>query len=202
MKNYNSKQRIFDTKAFYRHLKNLIASLNDLIRYWMSGNTDKAFTEKIMLAVTEVNGCRYCNYLHTKLALNAGVSKEDIQILLSGQFDNISPYEAHSLIFAQHYADTGGYPDSVTYQKFINFYGDNKAKEIMSIVKAIMVGNIYGLSIDALKNRIIGKPLPGSKFKDEIFIIIGIFGFIPLICVQIFPQRFFKRAFSKLTSCI
>ncbi len=190
----------------------MMESLNDLIRYKMSGNMDKAFTEKIMLAVTEVNGCRYCNYLHTKLALNAGVLKEDIQNLLNGQFDNISPDEVNALIFAQHYADTGGYPDSETNQKFVKFYGADKTKEIMSVIKTIMVGNIYGLSIDAFINRIKGNSLPGSKFKDEVFIIIGIFAFVPVICAQIFPQWFLKlfafglkvikRSLSKLTSCI
>jgi AhpD family alkylhydroperoxidase len=212
MKKNDLKQRIFDTKTFYRHLKNMTESLNDLIRYKMSGNMDKAFTEKIMLAVTEVNGCRYCNYLHTKLALKAGVSKEDIQILLNGQFENISPDEAHALMFAQHYADTGGYPDSETYYKFVDFYGDDKAKGIMSIIKAIMVGNIYGLSIDVFINRIKRNSLPGSKFKDEVLIIIGIIVFIPVICIQIFTQRLFKppaiclktikKSLSKLTSCV
>lgn len=192
MKKNELKQRIFDTKTFYRHLKNMIDSLYDLIRYKMSGNMDKTFTEKIMLAVTEVNGCRYCNYLHTKLALNAGVSKEDIQILLSGQFENISPGESHAFIFAQHYADTGGNLDFETYQNFVNFYGADKAKEILSVIKAIMVGNIYGLSIDAFINRIKRNSLQGSRFKDEVLIIVGIFIFIPLICVQIFTQRISK----------
>lgn len=204
------KQRIFDTKTFYRHLKNMMESLEDLIRYKMSGNMDKAFSEKIMLAVTEVNGCRYCNYLHTKLALNAGISKEDIQILLSGQFECISPAEAHAIIFAQHYADTGGYPDSEAYNEFVKFYGNDKARDIMSIIKVIMVGNIYGLSIDAFIKRIKRNSLPGSNFKDEILIITAVAVFIPVICIQMFTRKTFKpsaaclntikKSFSKLTS--
>jgi AhpD family alkylhydroperoxidase len=212
MKKSELKQRTFGTKTFYYHLKNMMASLNDLFRYKMSGNMDRAFTEKVMLAVTEVNGCRYCNYLHTKLALNAGVSKEDIQILLSGAFENVSPSEGHALIFAQHYADSGGYPDAETYHEFLNFYGDEKAKKIMAIIKAIMVGNIYGLSIDAFISRIKGNTLPDSKFKDEALIIFGIFAFVPTICIHILFQRVFKRpavclktiknSLSKLTSCV
>ena len=30
------------------------------------------FIERIMLAVTEVNGCAICSYAHTKMALEAG----------------------------------------------------------------------------------------------------------------------------------
>lgn len=160
---------------------------------------DKAFTEKIMLAVTEVNGCRYCNYLHTKLALKAGVPKEEIQQLLSGQFENISADEAYALIFAQHYADTGGYPDFEANQKLVDFYGEAKAKEILAIIKAIMVGNSYGFSIDALINRIKGNSIPGSQLKDEVFISIGIFVFVPLIIVQIFSQRILMRIVNRIT---
>lgn len=32
------------------------------------------FKERIMLAVTEVNGCIMCSYVHTKLSLKAGLS--------------------------------------------------------------------------------------------------------------------------------
>ncbi len=189
MRNNELKQRVFDTGTFYRHLKNMIESLGDLIRYRMSGQMDKAFMEKIMLSVTEVNGCRYCNYLHTKLALSAGVSEEDLQALFNGQFENISLEEGHALSFAQHYADTGGYPDPDTYQKFVKYYGEARTKEILSIIKAIMVGNIYGLSADAIISRIKGNPLPGSRLKDEVFVLIGIFGFVPAICIQLLFRK-------------
>lgn len=192
MKNNALKQRTFNTKAFYFHLKEMIESLDVLILYNISGNKDKAFTEKIMLAVTEVNGCRYCNYLHTKLALDAGVSREDIQNLFNGQFENIHPDETHALMFAQHYADTSGHPDTETYHKFVDFYGDDKANEIVSIIKTIMVGNIYALSADALMNRVKGNPLPGSQSIDEVLIVAGIFIFIPAICIQILTQKIFR----------
>ena len=33
---------------------------------------DKQFIERIMLAVTEVNGCAICSYAHTRMALESG----------------------------------------------------------------------------------------------------------------------------------
>ncbi|MFC0273464.1 carboxymuconolactone decarboxylase family protein [Metabacillus herbersteinensis] len=32
-----------------------------------------------MLAVTEVNGCEFCSYSHTKIALEQGMSQEEIK---------------------------------------------------------------------------------------------------------------------------
>jgi AhpD family alkylhydroperoxidase len=168
--------------------------LGDLLRARKSGNVDKAFTEKIMLAVTEVNGCRYCNYVHTKKAVDAGVSQEDIQVLLSGQFEDLSPDEAHALLFAQHYADSGGKPDSDTYQNLIRYYGAEKARDIMALIKAIMVGNIYGLSVDAVLSRIKGNALPGSRLKDEISIAIGMFPAVPIVCVRLLFNKVFRSS--------
>ncbi|UTB33936.1 MAG: carboxymuconolactone decarboxylase family protein [Methanobacterium sp. ERen5] len=37
------------------------------------------FIERIMLAVTEVNGCEICSYAHTKRALESGMSNEEIK---------------------------------------------------------------------------------------------------------------------------
>ena len=40
------------------------------------------FRERLMLAVTAVNGCRYCSYAHTRAALKGGLSREEISGLL------------------------------------------------------------------------------------------------------------------------
>ena len=43
-----------------------------------------AFRERLMMVVTEVNGCRYCSYFHARAALAAGVSQEELRSLLGG----------------------------------------------------------------------------------------------------------------------
>lgn len=40
---------------------------------------DKQFQERIMLAVTNVNGCPMCSYAHAKYALESGMSDEEVQ---------------------------------------------------------------------------------------------------------------------------
>ena len=45
----------------------------------------KNFRSNIMLAVTEVNGCIYCSYYHTKIALESGTTPEEMEGLLSGE---------------------------------------------------------------------------------------------------------------------
>ena len=46
------------------------------------------YTERIMLAVTEVNGCALCAYGHTRFALEAGLSPAEVRDLLGGVATN------------------------------------------------------------------------------------------------------------------
>ena len=65
----------------------------------------RAFQKRIMLVVTEVNGCQLCSYWHTREALKSGMPEEEIKNMLSGNLENIPQEEAIALFFAQHYAE-------------------------------------------------------------------------------------------------
>ena len=62
------------------------------------------FRERLMLAVTAVNGCRYCSYFHAKQALKSGITPEEISRLLSGTVENCPEDETVAIIYAQHWA--------------------------------------------------------------------------------------------------
>ena len=70
------------------------------------------FRERLMLAVTAVNGCRYCSYFHARQALRAGVPDEQLQSLLLGDLPQGAPSaELPALCYAQHWAEQDGLPD-------------------------------------------------------------------------------------------
>lgn len=106
--------------------------------------------EKIMLAVTSVNRCRYCSFVHTLAALTEGFSPGDINALLSGAVDVVEEDEREALLYAQHWADTGGQPDPGARQRMIETYGTHRTELIETAIKAIMFGNYFGNTVDAL----------------------------------------------------
>ncbi|MBD1262053.1 carboxymuconolactone decarboxylase family protein [Maribacter polysiphoniae] len=193
MESNKLKAKIFTTSTFYRHLKIVIANFSDVLKSRKTGNVNKAFRSKIMLAVTHVNGCRYCNYFHTKNAIDAGTSEDELKSMLNGEFGEIGSDESVALLFAQHYAYTDGYPDKKTYVKFVEHYGNQKAADIMAMIRLIMVGNIHGIALDALQSRLKGRKMEGSKFKHEMGIFFGIFVMIPLAIVQVWFEKIFLK---------
>lgn len=202
MKSNELKAKIFTPSVFYKHLKISIENFSELRESRKTGNVSKAFSEKIMLAVTQVNGCRYCNYVHTKSAIDAGASEEEINAMLNGELGNIGNDESLALMFAQHYADTNGMPDKNTYFNFVLHYGEQKAADILANIKVIMAANIHGIALDALQSRFKGKKMKDSKLSNELGISLGILVLLPVAVVQIGFEKLFSTSTKSPISAI
>jgi AhpD family alkylhydroperoxidase len=118
------------------------------------GLISPAFQERLMLAVTAVEGCRYCSYFHAKQALKSGVTPEEISQLLSGDFDSCPKEEAVAVIYAQHWAESNAHPDPEAVQKLQQTYGFEKVEAIHLMLRMIRLGNLLGNSWDYLLYRI------------------------------------------------
>ena len=190
MIDHTFEKRITSTKIFYRYISDLVRNFK-AVRV-AKNRLDKQFQNKILLAVTQVNGCRYCSYLHTKHALESGMSEEEIKSLLSGEVGDVNNDETIALIFAQHYAETQANPDKDSIKRLFKKYGNEKANDIIAIIQVIMVGNIHGISVDLLQSRIKGKRDPDSSFLTEFSTAFGVLLFVPYL--------FIKKLFGKLQS--
>jgi AhpD family alkylhydroperoxidase len=148
-------------KRFYHNLQEVINDTRAImakrkqIKPLMRGEViPDSFRERIMLAVTEVNGCRYCEYAHAKMALDAGLSQEEIKDLSAGIFHNCPPEEVPALLYAQHWAENNGQPDSQTRQEVIDNY-DEQTVELMTLaMRMIRMGNLLGNTWDYILFRL------------------------------------------------
>ena len=122
---------------------------------WVSAN----FQERLMMAVTAVNGCRYCNYYHTRIALKMGLEPGEAQSLLAGEIDNPDPDEVKALLYAQHWAENNALPDSDLRERLYVYYGNERAVVIETILRMIRFGNLSGNTLDYILFRISRKPM-------------------------------------------
>ena len=103
------------------------------------------FRERLMLVVTEVNGCRYCSYHHAKQALKAGITPEELDQLLSGHLPDGCPAdEIQALLYAQHWAEQNAQPDPQLATQIAVVYGQEIAAAINILLRMIRVGNLLG----------------------------------------------------------
>ncbi len=173
-------KRKFTLLEMYRSVIYTPRAMSKLIGNKKSKLVDPHFIERLQLAVTEVNGCALCSYGHTKMALNQGMTNEEISSFLSGEDTFIKPEEAKAILFAQHYADSKGYPTKYTYDAIVKEYGDQKTPIILSAIQMILAGNMYGIPLSAFQSRLKGLPYKDSTVFYELKMeIIGLL-FMPI----------------------
>jgi AhpD family alkylhydroperoxidase len=112
-----------------------------------------AFRERLMIAVTAVNGCRYCSYFHAREALRTGLAPAEISGLLAGSVTDCPDDEAVALAYAQHWAETDGHPDPEATRRLEHTYGAERAGAIHLVLRMIRMGNLSGNSLDYLLYR-------------------------------------------------
>ena len=107
-----------------------------------------------MMAVTAVNGCRYCSYFHAKMALKAGLEEEEIQDLLGGGVTGCPEGETVAVAYAQHWAESDAHPDREVVQRLQQVYGREKAEAIHMMLRMIRMGNLTGNTWDYVLSRL------------------------------------------------
>jgi AhpD family alkylhydroperoxidase len=136
---------------FFSDLWFIFRNLNKLNETMKNKVISFSFRERLMLAVTSVNGCRYCSYFHTKEALKSGMDTQEISQLLTGEFGNCPEDEAPAILFAQHWAESNGHADTQTVQRIEQLYGTQKTEVINLILHMIRLGNMTGNTWDYLR---------------------------------------------------
>jgi AhpD family alkylhydroperoxidase len=119
-----------------------------------SGSISPEFRERLMLAVTEVNKCRYCSYAHTKMALQSGLTPSEIKQILEHNVRICPDEEIPAILFAQHWAETNGHPDSEVKLSLVKQYGESRSEMIETILRIMRVANLYGNTLDYLLFKI------------------------------------------------
>lgn len=165
-------KRRFSLWEMYRSFVFLPRAMNKMIGNNKSKLVDTDFIRRLQLAVTEVNGCPACSYQHTKMALQQGMSGEEISSFLSGGDQFIKPQEAKAIMFAQHFADSRGYPKKYAYDSIVKEYGEKEAHIILSAVQTMIAGNMYGIPYSAFQSRLKGKPYKDSSLFYELGMLV------------------------------
>lgn len=175
-------KRIFTLKEHFKIMNHASKSYGMLMHVKKHKLFDKQFKERIMLAVTEVNGCELCSYIHTKISLNSGMDGAEIKTILNGIKDDIPGSEIVAVLFGEHYASSHEAPDKAMVNRLIEEYGREQARIICAILGMITLTNSMGISMGLFKERLKFKRVKKSKLINE----LG----IPILTMTVFPILF------------
>lgn len=136
-------KRVFTPKIFFTDIAFLMSRFPQIIAALRNKAISRAFMEKIMTVTTVVNGCVYCTWFHAKVAVESGISEEEVSDMLNLQFEaNGTEFETMALLYAQHYAETNRNPDADMTAKLFDYYGERTAQHIILFIRMIFFGNL------------------------------------------------------------
>ncbi len=137
----------------WRIISTAVASSPVLVRALIRPTVSRALREKLMLEVSAVNDCRYCQWGHTYLAVSQGVPLEEINQIFGYQNEALrarDAAEAAAILFAQHYAERLEEYDPAAMVDLRQYYSQAQCTEILAYLRAITLGNLTGNSLDVI----------------------------------------------------
>lgn len=183
----------YSVREFNDIIYKVIRTLNYMRKGKRSGKLSDTFIKRIMLAVTEVNGCEMCSYVHTKQALEMGMKEDEINHILTGDVDQIPEDEAKAIMFAQHYAESRGNPSEASWNEIVATYGEAKALGILGAIRMITFGNSFGIALSAFRSRLKGKSIESSSLFYEITMFASLIPLLPLNIGRAIVAKFRKE---------
>ncbi|MCX5971803.1 MAG: carboxymuconolactone decarboxylase family protein [Coprothermobacterota bacterium] len=178
-------KRFFTPISFQNTMAGFLSNTGELRRAMRGGKLGRAFGERIMLVVSQVNGCRSCSYAHTRFALREGVPADELYRLADGDLQGQPEGILVALLFAQHYAETGGNPESATRERLEATYGKDGAREVRAYIRLAMMTSLFNNTLEAIWSRLLGRPAAGSALSDELSVMLG----FPAVVLRHYLQR-------------
>ena len=150
MKRTLTRGNLFRTVAY------VVTSSPVLIASLVSPKIPPALREKIVLGVSSITDCRYCQWGHTHWAMAHGVTLEEVNQILAHQIESLqakNPAEAAAILFAERYAENLDQFDPESIENLRKYYSEAQVSEILAYVRAITLGNLVGNTLDAVLSR-------------------------------------------------
>lgn len=144
-------------KRLYPNLKEFFSDLGfifkrrEKMKELMQGEIlDAKFRERLMMAVTEVNGCRYCAYFHSQQALIAGIGSDELAEIAEMSFESSPEGQRPALLYAQHWAESNAHPEPDAWACMQDAYSTEELELIELSLHTIRMGNLMGNLADYL----------------------------------------------------
>jgi len=148
------KRRFMNIGQFWAGVRLLWARRGEIRAILRGKGLAPDFRERLMLAVTAVNDCRYCAFAHTRAALSQGLSEAEVNELFRGAFDGAPEAERTALIYAQHWAESKGEVEPGAWERLASSYGEESASKIDTTIRFINFCNLTGNTADWLLHSV------------------------------------------------
>ncbi|MBK9520048.1 MAG: carboxymuconolactone decarboxylase family protein [Rhodocyclaceae bacterium] len=163
------RKRTITTRQLIGDVLSLTPNAGIIYRVWLKHEIDPGFREELMLAVSELNQCRYCTWAHHEWAQMVGVSDDELAHIeqLDPTGFNRKKWLAISYVRALVAASFRPIDEVLVGEMKAN-YSAQEIKEIDIVARIMDIANRSANTWDALLSRLRGGPIAESHVIDEL----------------------------------
>lgn len=181
--NLPAEMPLFTSRGFLKSVLSVAAQTPALANVYLARSIAPDLRESIWVAVSTMNQCRHCSFVHRRWAVHNKVSEAEIAALASldlGRVENRRALAADYLL-TWIQADFGSVPLEIR-ERFDAAFPSPQADKLRAVARVANLSNLTGNTFDALLLRLRGKAVAGSKLGDELLVSSA---FVPIACVVV-----------------
>lgn len=177
MQNVQFRKRTYTAQQFIRDGAALAAEGPKLAQVYLLRGVAPRLRERVWLAVSGVNHCRYCLFVHGAWARQAGVGDREVEVLEHGRPDPDAQSDEAAVTFMQAWAerDFRGAPVEVA-AWFEDVFPPPMRDKLGAIARLANFSNRTGNTFDALLSRAGGRPDRDGRLLDEALVSAAFLG--------------------------
>lgn len=177
MHNVVFRKRTYTAKQFLRDGAELAARGPTLARVYLLRGVVPRLRERVWLAVSGVNRCRYCLFVHGAWARRNGVGDREVDALVAGRPDPDAQSDEAAVTYMQAWAerDFRAAPAEVA-AWFEDVFPRPMRERLMAVARMANFANRTGNTFDALLSRLQGRPNADGRLIDEAVVSAAFLG--------------------------
>lgn len=177
MQNVKFRKRTYTARQFARDGAALAGAAPRLAQVYLLREIEPRLRERIWLAVSGVNNCRHCLFVHSAWARRAGVNDREVEALEHGRPDPDAQSDEAAVTFMQAWAerDFRGAPAEVT-AWFEDVFAPPARDKLRAVAQLANFSNRTGNTFDALLSRVRGRANPDGRLLDEAIVSAAFLG--------------------------
>lgn len=145
--------RVFGSPGeFAGDVAGVIRRARPLAAVFLHGRLDRRERERIMLAVSRVNACQACTFVHQRWALSAGLSAEELQAIELGEFAALDDRSRAAVAYATALAERrfrAAPPDDVAAAAALNLSPAERSA-VEAVARLMALANLSANTAEAI----------------------------------------------------
>ncbi|RDI63329.1 carboxymuconolactone decarboxylase family protein [Nocardia pseudobrasiliensis] len=165
------RKRFYTLPQLVADMRVLAGRRADLRAIFEQQRMDPLLREQVTLAVSEVNGCGFCTYIHQETALAAGADIRELAAFAGLDPETVDEDHVIAIMWAQSRAEAGmGEAGEHLERAVTQRFTAQQRRDLDTVIRWMTLSNLAGNTLEALIRRVRGRKVPGSRLFDELVI--------------------------------